>query len=283
MNTLKVALCQMMVASHKTDNLKKAGNMVAEAARRGARLVVLPEIFNVPYDTAIMAANAEVFPGPTTALLSDLARTNRIILVGGSIPEKGRDGQVYNTCYVWDQAGRMIGRHRKMHLFDIDIPGQIYFKESDVLSSGDSLQIIRCNNLVFTVIICYDVRFPELARLAALQGAQLLIVPAAFNMTTGPAHWQLLMRSRAVDNQMYVVACSPARNTEAAYQAWGHSLVADPWGRVVIEGDSGEEIIAAEIDLAAIGKVRRELPLLQHRRSDVYDLKLIREADDDNN
>lgn len=283
MNTLKIALCQMMITSRKMDNLTKVENMVAEAARRGAGLVVLPEIFNVPYDTAAMAANAELFPGPTAALLSDLARTNRIVLVGGSIPEKDGGGNVYNASYIWNQEGSLIGRHRKMHLFDIDIPGQISFKESDVLSRGNSLQIIRNGQLVFAVIICYDVRFPELARLAALQGAQLLIIPAAFNMTTGPAHWQLLMRSRAADNQIYVIACSPARNRAAGYQAWGHSLIVDPWGSIIIEGDAGEEIIEAEIDLSMIDKVRAELPLLQHRRTDIYELRLIEKNAEDNN
>ncbi len=272
---LKVALCQMRVESDKIDNLNHAREMVCKAAQRGARLIVLPEIFNGPYHTEMMAENAESFLGPTTALLAELAHNNKIILVGGSIPEKDTDGKIYNTSYIFDQEGELIGKHRKMHLFDIDIPDQISFKESQVLSAGNSLQIIRHKDLVFAVIICYDIRFPELARLAALEGAQLLIVPAAFNTTTGPAHWDLLMRSRAADNQLFVLACSPARNTEAGYQAWGHSMVVDPWGRVMSEGDIGEEIIEAELDFSIVDKVRRELPLLQHRRTDVYELNYL--------
>ena len=273
---LKVALCQMRVESDKSKNLNHVREMVQEAAQRGARMIVLPEIFNGPYHLEMMAENAEIFSGPTTAILSELAYNNKIILVGGSIPEKDTDGKIYNTSYIFDQEGELIGKHRKMHLFDIDIPGQISFKESQVLSAGNSLQIIRYKDLVFAVIICYDIRFPELARLAALAGAQLLIVPAAFNTTTGPAHWDLLMRSRAVDNQLFVLACSPARNVESNYQAWGHSIVVDPWGRVLSEGDIGEEIIEVELDFSIVDKIRHELPLLQHRRTDIYELNYLK-------
>ena len=273
---LKVALCQMRVESNKLDNLNRAREMVCKAAQRGARMIVLPEIFNGPYHLEKMAENAEISSGPTTSLLSELAHNNKIILVGGSIPEKDTDGKLYNTSYVFDQEGELIGKHRKMHLFDIDIPGQISFKESQVLSAGNSLQIIRHQDLVFAVLICYDIRFPELARLAALGGAQLLIVPAAFNTTTGPAHWDLLMRNRAVDNQLFVMACSPARNVESSYQTWGHSMVVDPWGKVMSAGDIGEEIIEAELDFSIVDKVRRELPLLQHRRTDIYELNYVK-------
>lgn len=269
---LKIAICQMRVADHKLDNLNHAGELIAEAAHHDAEMVVLPEIFNVPYQTEIMAANAECFPGPTTIFLSNLARQYQITLVGGSIPERGEDGNVYNSSYVFDEQGELIGKHRKMHLFDIDIPGQIRFQESSLLAAGDCLQLVTHRDLVFAVIICYDIRFPELSRLAALEGAQLLIVPAAFNMTTGPAHWELLMRSRAVDNQMFVVAASPARNNESKYQPWGHSLVVDPWGTIISEAGTAEEIIYAELDLSLIAKARREMPLYLHRRTDVYDL-----------
>ena len=267
---LKLAICQMQVSNCKEDNLAKAGEMVNKAARRGARMLILPEMFNAPYQTDQLAEYAEYHPGLSTSFLSDLARQNRIFLVGGSIPEKDAQGRIYNCSYTFDEEGTVIGQHRKIHLFDIDIPGQIYFKESEVFTAGDKLQLIRYRGLIVAVIICYDIRFPELARMAALEGAQILIIPAAFNHTTGPAHWELLMRTRAVDNQVFVVAASPALNPEASYQAWGHSMVADPWGTVISEGGSGEETIYAELDLTMIDKVRRELPLLKHRRTDIY-------------
>ncbi len=268
----KIALCQMSVVGNKPDNLEHARQMVDTASQKGARIVVLPEIFNVPYDPDIMAANAENYGGPTTSLLSALACRNKIILVGGSIPEKDDNGKIYNTSYVFDEKGAVIGKHRKMHLFDIDLPGQISFKESSVFSAGASMPIIRHQDLVLAVIICYDVRFPELARMAALAGVHLLVVPAAFNTVTGPAHWDLTMRCRALDNQLFVAACSPARNPKAGYHAWGHSLVADPWGKVLNEAGIGEEIIEAELDWGTVAKVRRELPLLKHRRTDIYEL-----------
>ena len=267
---MKAAICQMLVSDDKNDNLSHAGEMIYEASKRQAQMIILPEIFNGPYQTELMAENAEIFPGKTTSFLSDLSRKNKIILVGGSIPEKDEAGKIYNSSYVFDEQGNLIGKHRKMHLFDIDIPGQIYFKESDVFTAGNSLQIIRHKDLTFAVIICYDIRFPELARLAALEGAQLLIVPAAFNLTTGPAHWELLIRTRAVDNQLFVIAASPALNPAASYHAWGHSMAADPWGTVIDEGKTGEEIIYVQLDLSIINKVRRELPLMQHRRNDIY-------------
>jgi len=267
---LKAAICQMLISDDKNDNLSHAGEMIYEASKRQAQMIILPEIFNGPYQTELMAENAEIFPGKTTSFLSDLSRKNKIILVGGSIPEKDEAGKIYNSSYVFDEQGNLIGKHRKMHLFDIDIPEQIYFKESDVFTAGNSLQIIRHKDLTFAVIICYDIRFPELARLAALEGAQLLIVPAAFNLTTGPAHWELLIRTRAVDNQLFVIAASPALNPEASYHAWGHSMAADPWGTVINEGKTGEEIIYVQLDLSIINKVRRELPLIQHRRNDIY-------------
>ncbi len=269
---LRLAICQMQVSDDKPANLHQAGEMIAQAAGSGARMVVLPEMFNAPYQTDRLAEYAESYPGLSTTFLSDLARQNKILLVGGSIPEKDAQGRVYNCSYIFDEQGKMVGKHRKIHLFDIDIPGQIYFKESEVFTAGDKLQLISYQGLVAAVIICYDVRFPELARQAALEGAQMLIIPAAFNHTTGPAHWEMLMRTRAIDNQLFVVAASPAYNPAASYHAWGHSMVVDPWGTVISEGGSGEETIYAEIDLAQIEKVRQQLPLLKHRRTDLYKL-----------
>lgn len=267
---LKLAICQMQVTNSKQDNLAKAGEMISSAANKGAQILVLPEMFNAPYQTDQIAEYAESHPGLSTSFLSDLARKNKIFLVGGSIPEKDPEGRIYNSSFIFDEEGTVIGQHRKIHLFDIDIPGQIYFKESQVFTAGDKLQLISYHGLIVAVVICYDIRFPELARMAALQGAHILIIPAAFNHMTGPAHWELLMRTRAVDNQLFVVAASPALNPEAIYQAWGHSMVVDPWGKVISEGDSDEDTIYADLDLTMINKVRRELPLLKHRRTDIY-------------
>ncbi|MEQ8236657.1 MAG: carbon-nitrogen hydrolase family protein [Syntrophomonadaceae bacterium] len=267
---LKLAICQMLIGSDKSANLAHAGQMVDEAAQNGAQIVVLPEIFSIPYQTDLMVKHAEVCPGPTTFYLADLARSNRVILVGGSIPEKDKEGRIFNTSFIFDEQGLLIGKHRKMHLFDIDIPGQMTFRESEKLSAGNSLEVVQHPALKLAVIICYDIRFPELVRWAVLEGAQLLVVPAAFNMTTGPAHWEILFRNRAVDNQLFVAAASPARNIGSSYQAWGHSMIVDPWGTVIGQAGSDETILYADLDLDMIGRVRQQLPLLSHRRTDLY-------------
>lgn len=269
---LNLAICQMGVTRCKTRNLVHASAMIRQAAQNGAGLVILPEIFNLPYDPALMARQAESCPGETTGLLARAARCNRVIVAGGSIPELTCDGRIFNTCFVFGPDGSLIGQYRKMHLFDIDIPGQITFKESSVFSAGEELQLVHHQDICIGLMICYDIRFPELARLLALEGAHILVVPASFNPTTGPAHWELLMRARAVDNQLFVAAASPAHDPEAGYRSWGHSLVADPWGTVLAQAGRGEEIVYCQLDLSVIEKVRRELPLLRHRRTDIYDV-----------
>ncbi|MBO8159541.1 carbon-nitrogen hydrolase family protein [Thermosyntropha sp.] len=271
MSKLNVAVCQMKVENDKEKNLKKAEKMIAEAAKKGSELVVLPEIFNAPYQTDILPQYAEVYPGPTTSFLKNQAQKNQIYLVGGSIPEKDRKGRIYNSSFTFDDRGELKGIYRKVHLFDVDIPGKITFKESNIFTSGNKLSIISHPKAAFTVIICYDCRFPEWAKLAALKGAQILIIPAAFSLKTGAAHFELLMRTRAVDNQVYVIAASPARNPEASFQVWGHSMIVNPWGEIIAEAGSEEEIIYAELDLSLVDKIREELPLLKQFRHDVYE------------
>jgi len=232
----------------------------------------LPEIFNAPYQTNLLPDYAESIPGQTSRFLATQAQDNKVLLIGGSIPEIDVAGKIYNSSCVFDQTGNMIAKYRKLHLFDIDIPGQIVFKESDVFTAGEHLALIDYQQLRLSVLICFDIRFPELARMATLAGAQMLFIPAAFNTTTGPAHWELLMRTRAVDNQLFVAAASPARNPQSSYQTWGHSMIVDPWGKVIAEAQTGEEIIYAEINLDLLQKVRRELPVLEHRRPELYKL-----------
>ncbi|MCX7773144.1 MAG: carbon-nitrogen hydrolase family protein, partial [Clostridia bacterium] len=245
MKDFMLALCQMRVSDDKAANLKKAESLVREASLNGARMVVLPEMFICPYQNDAFVKNAETLSeSPSLKKLSQMAQNNGVYLFAGSIPEKQGD-RVYNTCLVFDDNGEHIGTHRKMHLFDIDVPGQMVFKESDTLSAGDSMTMVETPFAKVGVMICYDIRFPELARLMALNGAEVLIVPAAFNMVTGPAHWELLIRTRALDNQAYLAACAPARCEEASYIAYAHSMISDPWGRIIAEGDINEEIVYA--------------------------------------
>jgi len=268
-----IGICQIKVAGDKKENLAKARAMINEAATRGSQMVILPEMFNCLYQESLFPAFAEEYPaGPTFQMLAETAREEGIYLVGGSVPE--RDGPaLYNSSFAFDPRGRLMARHRKAHLFDVAIAGGISFQESKTLSRGMEITVVKTALCTFGLAICYDIRFPELARLMALEGAEMIILPGAFNMTTGPAHWELLLRSRAVDNQVYLVGAAPARDLAARYLSFGHSAVVDPWGRVVARADEKETIIYAGIDLALVAKVRRELPLLHHRRTDLYELK----------
>lgn len=211
MNFYKIAVCQMITTENKIENINHAVDMVTEAAINGAKIVVLPEMFNCPYENKYFPKFAEEYPGETTTILSKLAEKHGIYLVSGSIPEL-EDGKIYNTCYVFDKNGALIGKHRKMHLFDIEVTGKVSFKESDTLTAGNDVTVIDTEYGKVGIAICYDIRFPELSRLMALKGAEIVILPAAFNMTTGPAHWELSIRMRALDNQIFYVGAAPARN-----------------------------------------------------------------------
>ncbi len=193
-------------------------------------------------------------------------------LIGGSIPEfVPNTKKYYNTSLVFSPAGKLIATHRKTHLFDIDIPGKITFRESDVLSPGNKVTIFDLPEYgKIGLAICYDVRFPELATIAARKGAFMLVYPGAFNTATGPMHWSLQGRARAMDNQVYVALCSPARDMNASYHAWGHTMAVNPNAEVMAEAAEKETIIYADLDGAKIEETRKGIPLYTQRRYDVY-------------
>lgn len=241
---------------------------------------MLPECFNSPYGTQYFPKYAEtLLPSPPTKeqspsfhSLSALAAEAKSYLVGGSLPEYVPETKkYYNTSLVFSPSGALIGTHRKTHLFDIDIPGKIRFQESEVLSPGDKLTIVDLPEYgKIGLAICYDIRFPELAMVAARKGCFLLLYPGAFNLTTGPLHWSLLARGRAVDNQVYVGLCSPARDLEATYHAWGHSLIANPNAEILTEAAEEETIVYADLDGKVIEDTRKGVPIYTQRRFDVY-------------
>ncbi|MCD8161415.1 MAG: carbon-nitrogen hydrolase family protein [Clostridiales bacterium] len=261
---MKIALVQMPVSADKTENLSVAAKAVAAAAGRGAELVLLPEMFCCPYDTGCFPVYGEPAGGPVWQALRRMAAENQIYLVGGSMPEL-EGGKVYNTSFVFSPAGEQVARHRKAHLFDIDVTGGQRFMESDTLSPGTGCTVFDTPFGRFGLCICFDIRFPALAREMTEAGARAILVPAAFNMTTGPLHWELLLRARAVDNQLFVAACAPARDTEAGYVSYGHSLVADPWGQVLADGGTEAGILAVELDFGAVNAARRQIPVLPPR------------------
>ena len=273
MNKIKLALCQMNVVDDKEENIKKATSMIKKAVDEDSDFIVLPEMFNCPYSNEKFIEYCEEESSSTTlSEMSLLAQKNEIYLLAGSIPEKDKN-KLYNTSYLFDKSGKIIAKHRKMHLFDIDVKGEIYFKESDVLTSGNEFTIAQTEFGKIGIGICYDIRFPELARIMTEMGALILFYPGAFNLTTGPAHWELLFKSRALDNQVYCVGVAPALNKDASYNSYGHSIIANPWGDVIAEADEKEKLIIQEIDLDEIKKIREELPLLKNKREDLYEVK----------
>ena len=266
----KMALIQMAVTPRKADNLQRAEALIRQAAEQGARLVVLPEMFNCPYEVSRFGELAEEVPhGATCGFLARMSRELRLHLVGGSIPERAGD-EVFNTATLWSPAGELLLTHRKVHLFDIDIPDGITFVESDHLSPGQAIEVAETELGVLGLAICYDIRFPECIRRLCLKGAELVIVPGAFNTTTGPVHWELHARVRAVENTVYLAACSPAPHPEVGYPAWGHSMVVDPFGVVLVAADREERLIFADFDRARLDEVRRALPVLRQRRPELY-------------
>ncbi|SMC38119.1 carbon-nitrogen hydrolase family protein [Sporomusa malonica] len=272
MSVFTVGICQMGVIPDKLANIEKARTMIGDAAIKGSRLVVLPEMFNCPYQSELFPDYAEsVADGPTITMLAECAAQNKVIVVGGSIPEKDEAGNVFNTSFVFNENGDLIGRHRKVHLFDVAIKGGTVFQESKTLAAGSSMTVVNTSLGTMGVAICYDVRFPELARAMALKGAQVIIYPAAFGPVTGPAHWELLMRARAVDNQVYIIAAAPALNAAAEYKAYGHSMIVDPWARVLAVASEEETVITGKVDFRTLEKVRDELPILKHRKPEVYE------------
>ncbi|GAA6000075.1 hypothetical protein JCM10207_006039 [Rhodosporidiobolus poonsookiae] len=286
-------LAQPGDGSDKQANLDHARAKIAEAVSGGKdgkkpHVVVLPEIFNSPYATGKFrkyaerigwtpetkdAFDVEKCESESLRLLSAAAKEHGVWLIGGSIPELSSDDKVYNSSPIFSPDGKLVALHRKVHLFDIDMShvGGMVFKESETLTGGDWQTLIDTEFGKIGVGICYDVRFPELAQIAARKGAIAMIYPAAFNLTTGPLHWDLLQRARAVDNQMYVAMCSPARATEGdGYKAWGFSGTWDPMGKSVGQLEEKEGIVYADIDPDVIDKARAGIPVTVQRRFDLY-------------
>ena len=276
-----------LTGNDKQVNLDNARTEVLKAAQDGAKIVVLPECFNSPYGTQHFPSYAEtLLPSPPTAqqspsfhALSALAKEAAIYLISGSIPEAdpantsaeaGNGNTFYNTSLIFGPDGSLLDSHRKVHLFDIDIPGKIKFKESEVLTAGDKVTLVDTEYGKIAIAICYDIRFPELAMIAARKGAFCLIYPGAFNLTTGALHWELLGRARAADNQCYVALCSPARDMTAGYHAWGHSMIIDPWAKVLCEADINQETVSADLTPEPIEEVRKNIPVGTQRRWEVY-------------
>jgi len=266
---MKIAALQMVSVPEVGRNLAAASRLVAQAAAEGARLVALPEYFCLfgRSDRDKLAVAEAEGSGPIQDTLAALAREHRLWLIGGTLPLRTADPErVRNSCGAWGPDGQRVARYDKIHLFAFD-NGRERYDEGRVLQAGEQPVAFEAEGLRVGLSVCYDLRFPELYR-ALMQPApcDLIVVPSAFTYTTGQAHWELLLRTRAVENQCYVLAPAQGGTHENGRRTWGHSLVADPWGQRLACRDEGEGVVLAELDPARIAEVRQQLPALAHRR-----------------
>ena len=268
---IRVACVQMTSRQDKAANLERAESLVARAASTGADVVVLPEKWNLIGSADDYRAAAEPLEGgPSTEAMSRWARTLGVTLVGGSITER-RDGRekLSNTSCVFDAEGDLVAVYRKIHLFDVEVGGHVY-RESEAEEPGTEPVVARVEDWCLGLSVCYDVRFPELYRILALEGAELVTVPAHFTTPTGRDHWHVLLRARAIENQCYVAAAGQVGETIRGKPAYGRSLVVDPWGTVLAQAPDEETVIVAELDRARLRDIRAKLPSLANRRADAY-------------
>lgn len=271
-NSFNAALVQMPVCADRKQNVKKAVEMISRAASDGAQMIVLPEMFSCLYESRSFVENAEEAGGETWQAMAESAAKNGVYLVAGSFPEKA-GGKLYNSSFVFGPNGSQLAFHRKAHLFDINVPGGQVFKESDTFTAGDKATVFETPWGIAGLCICFDMRFSELATAMTLAGAKLIVVPAAFNMTTGPAHWETMFRQRAVDNQVYTIGVAPARDCGGPYVSYGHSIVCSPWGRIEYQADFDECIGIVKIDPAEVVKIRAQLPILSSRNPELYSIR----------
>jgi predicted amidohydrolase len=268
---IRVACVQMTSRRDKAANLETAERLLVQAAATGADVVVLPEKWNAIGDTAVLQAAAEPLEGgESVEAMARWARQNGITLVGGSITER-RDGRekLSNTSLVFDPEGNLVASYRKIHLFDVEVGGVTYL-ESEAEEPGDEPVVADVEGWRIGLSVCYDVRFPELYRILALEGAELLTVPAHFTTPTGKDHWHVLLRARAIENQAYVAAAAQVGETLPGKPAYGRSLIADPWGTVLAQAPDAETVVTAELDRTRLREIRAKLRSLANRQPDAY-------------
>ncbi|MGC1853453.1 MAG: carbon-nitrogen hydrolase family protein [Solirubrobacterales bacterium] len=267
---MRVAAVQLNSNGDKARNLAAAERFVRAAAADGAELVALPEKWNLLAAGEEIAAGAEDLTGPSLSAARSWARELGIHLLAGSIAERDEDGEkAFNTSVLIDPDGADLAVYRKIHMFDVEAGGVAYH-ESEHEQAGEEIVSASLGGFELGLTVCYDLRFPELYRILALRGARLVAVPSAFTAATGRDHWEVLLRARAIENQVFVLAPNQVGEAPPHYSSYGHSAIVDPWGAVLATAAEGECFVAADLDLAAQERVREQLPSLASRRPDAY-------------
>ena len=269
---ITVAAVQLNSGEDKEKNLKIACGLIDRATVLGARVVILPEMFNCYTTMAAMVRCAENVNGPTINALAKLAKENKINIICGSIFEKAeKDGKAYNASVALNSEGEILEIYRKIHLFDVDISGEVAFKESQGVAAGNKIVTVEIEGFIAGIAICYDLRFPELFRVLALRGAQIIFMPSAFTAATGRFHWEALLKARAIENQVFIVTANQFGTHPNGLKSYGRSMIIDPYGRVIAEaGTDGETVITSTLDMDLLKNIRKEMPLLQQQRKDLY-------------
>lgn len=269
-------ICQMVTIENKEANLERAREMIIEATQKGADIIVLPEMFNCPYEKEFFEKfkeNMNDTSAPSIKFLRDIAIETKKWIIGGSILEIDDEGKYYNTSLVYNPHGELVAKHRKVHMFDIDVPGQ-YHKESDIVTPGNTATVFDTPYGKIGLGICYDIRFAEFSLLMRDKGADILVFPANFNATTGALHYELLAKGRALDTQTFVVMVAPARDLtqKTGYMTWAHSLVVSPNGCTLAQAELVERLLIVELDLKDLERQRTGFPFASQRRNDIYKL-----------
>ncbi len=271
MNKYQIGVIQMDTRADKNDNLKRIENMIEQAVQQGVKLISLPEVMNVTsLDPEIN--KPEPIPGYTIDRMRDIAARCKVWIHCGSIRERNGDGNPYNTSIMLDPNGMIKARYRKLHLFDVNVEGGPVITESAMNSSGNEIVVIDTELGRLGFSLCYDIRFPELFRLMALEGAQVIFTPANFTRQTGEAHWEPLLRARAIENGCYIIASAQV-GEKPRFTAYGHSMVIDPWGKIIEKARDCECLFLANIDLDYVSKIQNEIGSLKNRRTDIYSLE----------
>lgn len=269
--TLNVALIQMNSGASKDANVREALAAIDRAASTGARLIALPEVWTYLGDPSGNRAAAESIPGPLTDLLAERARRHGIFLHAGSFFERVEgEPRLFNTSAVFDPTGALIATYRKIHLFDVDLVSDTSYRESETIAPGDEIVLFDLDGLTVGLTICYDLRFPELFRILALSGADLIVVPAAFTMATGKDHWEVLLRARAIENTVHMLAPNQVGQHPPGLWCYGRSMAVDPWGVVIAQAADQPGAITATLDFAHQARIRQQVPSLANRMPDRY-------------
>jgi len=260
---MKLLVIQNKVHETIDENLRHLSSLIDQISLEDLDIIIFPEMFTTPYELKYFPINQQNSNGQVIQFLKQVAIKHSSYVIGGSVPEKDKD-RFYNTSFILNRKGQIISKYRKIHLFSVTYPDGKTFRESDLLSSGNQLSIVDTNMGKIGIIICFDIRFPELIKKYRMAGCHTVFVPGAFNTYTGPMHWQTTFRARAIDNQIFMVGASPANESFGDYQPYGHSLAVDPFGKIIKELDDKEGYFVVDIDLTLIDQARHSIPIIKN-------------------